>query len=214
MDTPDIAPVGGLRGLEHVGLTVPDMAQALEFFADVLGAETLYEVGPVRAEDNWMAVNLGVEADAVIPRIVVIRIGVHGPALELFEYERAEADTAAARQPSPQSAVGGQHLAFYVEDIDAGVDSLRAHGVITLGEPKRIAEGPSGGLAWVHFLAPWGQQLELVSYPSGIAAYAERTPSVWTPGSEIGPPAGDGASDADGIERLRDPDGELDADPA
>ena len=137
MDTPDIAPVTGLRGLEHVGLTVPDMEQALDFFARVLGAETLYEVGPLRAEDNWMAVNLGVAADAVIPRLVMIRVGVHGPALELFEYEHPDAE----RHPPPQSAVGGQHLAFYVEDIDAGVDSLRAHNVITLGEPKRVIEG-------------------------------------------------------------------------
>ena len=210
MDTSDIAPVTGLRGLEHVGLTVPDMDQALDFFARVLGAETLYEIGPLRAEDNWMAVNLGVEADAVIPRLVMVRVGMHGPALELFEYEHPDAD----RHPPPQSAVGGQHLAFYVEDIDAGVDSLRAHNVITLGEPKRVSEGPSSGLAWVRFLAPWGQQLELVCYPRGIAAYADRTPSVWTPGSAVDPASGEGASDAEGIDRLRDLDGELDADPA
>ena len=202
------SPVAGLRGLEHVGLTVPDMEQAIEFLAAVLGAEVLYEVGPVRADDNWMAVNLGVAPDAVIPRIVTLRVGVRGPALELFEYEHPDAE----RHPPPQSAVGGQHLAFYVEDIDAGVDTLRAHGVIALGEPKRVTDGPSAGLAWVHFLAPWGQQLELVSYPSGIAAHAGRSPAVWTPGQEADAPGAD--EDGVDVDRLTDTDLDAEPDPA
>jgi len=211
MAPPDLPPLSGLRGLEHVGLTVPDMTQALDFLTDVLGAEVLYELGPVRAEDNWMAVNLGVAADAVITRLVMVRIGRHGPALELFEYEHPEED----RHPPPQNAAGGQHLAFYVEDIDAGVEDLRRHGIIALGEPKRITEGPSAGLAWVHFLAPWGQQLELVSYPSGIAAYADREPSVWTPGDELRPVSDGTASEVDAEpDRLLDTDGEPESAPA
>ena len=211
MSTSDISPLAGLRGLEHVGLTVPDMDQALDFFDTVLGAETLYEIGPVSAADNWMAVNLGVAADAVIPRIVMIRVGHLGPALELFEYEHPETE----RHPPPQSAVGGQHLAFYVEDIDAAVEDLHRHNVIALGQPKRVSDGPSTGLAWVRFLAPWGQQLELVSYPNGVAAYTGAEPAVWTPGRALGTPDDDDAG-TDTLEPGRDSltDGELDADPA
>lgn len=207
MASTDLTPVPGLHGLEHVGLTVPDMEQALDFFASVLGGEVLYEIGPIGAEDNWMAVNLGVARDAVIPRIVVLRVGPRGPALELFEYEHPEQE----RHPPPQSAVGGQHLAFYVEDIDAGVETLRRHGVITLGEPKRASEGPSSGLAWVRFLAPWGQQLELVSYPTGVAAYAGREPAVWTPGREEG--VGDAGSSVRDDDLLRDIDLDPEPDP-
>ena len=204
MTTETPPPVAGLAGMEHVGLTVPDLDQAIDFFVSVLGADRLYEHGPFSAEDNWMAANLGVDARAVIPRIVVLRLA-HGPTLELFEYEQsagsAEEDLA-ARRPSLQSAVGASHLAFYVEDIDAGVDSLHAHQLIVLGEPKRVVEGPSAGLAWVHFLAPWGQQLELVSYPQGIRAYEEAGLAVWRPGGEVAPPA----EDRDGV-------ADLDADP-
>lgn len=211
------APVAGLRGMEHVGLTVPDLVQAVDFFRSVLGADVLYEHGPFRADDNWMAVNLGVDARAVIPRIVVLRIA-NGPTLELFEYEHASESAAgevAARRPPGQSHVGGVHLAFYVDDIDAGVDSLREHQLIVLGEPKRVAEGPSAGLAWVHFLAPWGQQLDLVSYPTGIRAYEEAGLAVWRPGGESAPPdderiderAGSRAEDRDGV-------ADLDTDPA
>ena len=197
-------PVPGLAGMERVGLTVPDLDQAVGFFASVLGAETLYEHGPFRAEDNWMAANLGVDARAVIPRIVVLRLA-HGPTLELFAYEQADGSAAedlAARRPPGQDAVGGAHLAFYVEDIDAGVESLHAHGLIVLGQPKRVAEGPSAGLAWVHFLAPWGQQLELVSYPNGVRAYDGADPEVWRPGTALRPPS----TDLDGV-------ADLDADP-
>ena len=101
-----------------------------------------------------------------------------------------------------QSAVGGAHLGFYVEDIDAGVESLHAHQLIVLGQPKRVAEGPSAGLAWVHFLAPWGQQLALVSYPQGIRAYEGEGLAVWRPGSGLRPPE----TDRDGV-------ADLDADP-
>ena len=199
-DTPP--PVAGLRGVERVGLTVPDLDRAIDFFASVLGAETLYEHGPFRADDNWMAVNLGVEARAVATRIVVLRVA-NGPTLELFEYERgggSAAEDLAARRPPEQSAVGASHLAFYVEDIDAGVESLHAHGLIVLGQPKRVAEGPSAGLAWVHFLAPWGQQLELVSYPNGVRAYGSAEPAVWRPGGEAPEPEDrPSAFDADGV---------------
>jgi hypothetical protein len=37
-----------------------------------------------------------------------------------------------------------------------------------LGEPT-VSKGPSEGQRWVYFLAPWGMQFELVSYPGGKA---------------------------------------------
>ena len=37
----------GLRGLEHIGLAVPDLEQATDFFAEVLGWPVVYATGPV-----------------------------------------------------------------------------------------------------------------------------------------------------------------------
>jgi glyoxylase I family protein len=37
-----------------------------------------------------------------------------------------------------------------------------------LGDPT-VSSGPSAGQRWVYFLAPWGMQWELVSYPDGKA---------------------------------------------
>ena len=38
----------GLSGLDHVGLTVPDLEEATRFLVDVIGCEYLYSLGPRR----------------------------------------------------------------------------------------------------------------------------------------------------------------------
>ena len=44
------------------------------------------------------------------------------------------------------------------------------------GDPT-TSRGPSEGQRWVYFLAPWGMQFELVSYPHGKAF--DHTPSLF-----------------------------------
>ena len=172
--------IPGIRGIEHVGLTVPDLASATEFFETLLAAEIIYNLGPMQAADNWMAVNLGVDGDAVISGICMLRIG-QGPMLELLEYESDSAD----QHPPSNDATGGHHLAFHVDDIDVAVNAIRDYGCLVLGEPKQVTEGPSKGLSWVYFLAPWGLQLEVVSYPNGIPTFAGRQPLSGQPGTEL-----------------------------
>jgi hypothetical protein len=41
--------------------------------------------------------------------------------------------------------------------------------------------GPTEGLTWVYFLSPWGMQLELVSYPAGMAIANQRPGALWSP---------------------------------
>jgi catechol 2,3-dioxygenase-like lactoylglutathione lyase family enzyme len=64
--------------------------------------------------------------------------------------------------------VGGHHVALYVDDLDAAVAHLHAHGLRVSGEPT-ASRGPSEGQRWIYFLSPWGMQFELVSYPRGKA---------------------------------------------
>jgi catechol 2,3-dioxygenase-like lactoylglutathione lyase family enzyme len=66
------------------------------------------------------------------------------------------------------SDIGGHHVAFYVNDLDAAVEHLKKNGVQVLGEPTS-SKGPSEGQRWIYFLSPWGMQFELVSYPNGKA---------------------------------------------
>lgn len=157
-------PVPGLRGMEHIGFTVPDINAACDWFESVLGAETLYTAATNfrHDDDDWMAEHLHVDPRAVITEFRYLRIG-NGTNFEVFQYEAPDQ----AQTPPRNSDVGGHHLAFYVDDIDAAVAYLREQGVEVLGEPTAYTEGPNLGLTWCYFMAPWGLQLEVVSAPGG-----------------------------------------------
>ncbi|OUS93217.1 VOC family protein [Rhodococcus sp. NCIMB 12038] len=154
----------GVQRLDHVGITVPDLDEARRFFVDVLGCEYMYTLGPYLDEEgNWMHEHLNVHPRAVMNQLHFFRCG--GAAVfEVFEYSAPDQDTT----PPRNSDVGGHHVALYVDDLDKAVEYLRENNVTVLGEPT-VSKGPSEGQRWVYFLAPWGMQFELVSYPNGKA---------------------------------------------
>lgn len=174
MPKPPVVP--GLTGIEHIGLTVPDIEMATAFFVDLLGAEALYDIGPFESPDDWMAQHLAVHPRSRINKLRVLRVA-NGPVLELFEFTAPDQQTQVPRN----SDVGGWHLAFYVEDMDQALAALKQHKVEIQSGPVHMTEGPSAGMQWLYFKAPWGQQLELVSYPGGIAAYREARLEIWRP---------------------------------
>jgi catechol 2,3-dioxygenase-like lactoylglutathione lyase family enzyme len=166
----------GLRGGDHVGLTVPDLDAATAFFVDILGAERVYDGGPTAAADDDLARRLGVDRAARINRLRFLRLGA-GLNIELFEYEAPDQRSVLPRN----SDIGGHHLALYVDDMETALAHLRAHGVEILGEPLLRHTGPSAGQAWVYFRAPWGLQLELVSYPNGRGYERTTDRRLWDP---------------------------------
>ena len=156
--------IPGARGVHHVAYTVPNLAQAVEFFVKYLGAELLYQIGPVEDKTgDWMTRKLNVHPRAST-HIAMLRLGPITN-LELFEYTAPEQNHVLPRN----SDWGGHHLAFYVDDVDAAVAYLKTvPGVRVLGEPETITEGPIAGDRWVYFIAPWGLQLEVLNMPKGM----------------------------------------------
>ncbi len=166
----------GLRGTDHIGFTVPDLDQAVDFFVQVIGCEAFYELGPFEFDDDWMERQLNVHPRTVMRRLKFLRCK-HGSNFEIFEYESPDQNKT---QPK-NSDIGGHHLAFYVDDMDAAIAYLKANDVRILGEPVVRDQGPSAGQTWLYFLSPWGMQLELVSYPGG-KGYEKDTPGrLWHP---------------------------------
>lgn len=167
----------GMKGMDHVGITVPDLPQAVRFLTDVLGcAPPAYVIGPFKFDDDWMQVHLNVDPRAEISKLAMLRCG-DGSNVEVFQYNVA----GAAKQDPRNSDVGGHHLAFYVEDMAAAVAYLKGKGVKLLGDPTPFQQGPIGGETINYFLAPWGAQMELVSYPKGMN-YEQGAPiKLWTP---------------------------------
>ena len=166
----------GLRGADHIGFTVPDLDEAVDFFVNVLGCEEFYELGPFRFDDDWMQKHLNVHPRAVMRKLRFLRCG-NGSNFEIFEYEAPDQN---AIQPR-NSDVGGHHIAFYVDDFDAALLYLRERGVRILGEPTVRTAGPSAGQTWVYFLTPWGMQLELVSFPNGKGYEQSTDRRLWHP---------------------------------
>jgi len=167
--------IPGLRGLDHVGFTVPDIEAATKFFVEILGCELIYSLGPFKSDDGWMARQLNVHPDAVIVQNRHFRCG-HGSNFEIFHYETPD-----GQQPQPKNSdLGGHHLAFYVDDLDAAVAYLKKNEVKVLGEPV-ASKGPASGQRWIYFLAPWGMQLELLSHPHGKRYELEADVKLWTP---------------------------------
>ena len=154
----------GMRGMEHVGFTVPDINEACDFFERILGGVTLYTAATnFRVDDSdWMAEHLRVHPRAVVKEFRYMRVG-NGTNLEIFEYTAPDQNN----KPPKNSDIGGHHFAFYVDNMDAAIAFLKANDVEVLGEPTSFADGPNKGLTWCYFMAPWGLQLEIVSAPNG-----------------------------------------------
>lgn len=163
-------------GLQHIGLTVPDMAEAVRFFEEVFGAVTVLSTGPLDVDDAFMVRKLGVPGDRRIRDIRVLRCGV-GTNLELFEY--------AGEDQSPikrNSQVGGFHLGLQVPDAYVAAAKLRELGIEVLDGPTFVDAGPMKGLDWVYFKTPWGQFMELVSMTHGPLGYEEQGGTkAWSP---------------------------------
>jgi glyoxylase I family protein len=165
----------GLRGIDHIGFTVPDLEQAHDFFVNVLEGTHVYTLGAKQSDSDWMREHLGVHPRTVIREIRFYRLG-SGSNIEVFEYQAAD-----GQAPQPRNSdLGGHHLALYVDDLDAAMAVLRLRGVEFMGEPTPSLEYALGQ-RWVYFVSPWGMQFELVSFPAGKAYESTAEVKLWHP---------------------------------
>lgn len=165
-----------VRAIEHVGITVPDLEAATQFFVDAFGAEKLYDMLEKPLSGVAVEVGLGIPSGAVISAIRMLRLG-NGPNIELFTYTNVEQS-----RPVLPSDLGIQHICIYVDDIDAAASRLQKAGGILLSQPSDLPGGDAGaGNRYVYTRTPWGSTIELVTYPSA-QAYQTHTPlRRWRP---------------------------------
>ena len=171
------APLPGVRGVDHVGFTVPDANAAVAFFHDVIGCEEAFRFGPIKDDQGSLMKDLvNVHPRAEIQQIVMMRCG-QGSNIELFQYKSPDQRS----EPPKNSDVGGHHVAFYVTDLAAAVNKAKALGVKTFMGPFAVTEGPAAGQSITYILTPWGMQLELISYPKGMAYEKGSGVRLWAP---------------------------------
>ena len=169
--------IPGMRGHDHTGITVPDMKQAVDFFTGVVGCKKAMAFGPF-ADDKgtFMQDLLGVDPKAVIEEITMVRCG-YGSNIELFKYTAPD-----QKDLTPKNSdIGGFHIAFYVDDVATAKAYLDGKGVKTRLGPLPVKEGPAAGQTILYFQAPWGLQLEAISYPDGMAYEKGAETVLWSP---------------------------------
>jgi len=172
--------IPGLKGTDHIGITVPNLEEAVHFFVDVVGCTPFFKVGPIKSDTDWLQEHLNVHPRSEL-KLQILRCG-NGVNIELIEYKAPE-----QRQEWPQNVdFGATHLAFYVEDFDAALAYLREKGVRILGEPTFRSEGPNAGTTWIYFVAPWGLHMELVSFPNGKGYEKDFEGRLWHAGFPSG----------------------------
>jgi len=167
------------RGIDHIGVTVPDIEAATVFLIRALGAEVVYDTlvrgEPAQAGPDVEA-RLGIVAGAKIVAFRMLKLR-NGPGIELFEMEAPE-----QRSPARPSDFGLQHLAFYVDDIDAAARRFAANGGELFEGPHPLPGPERGdGNVFRYGRTPWGMIVEFITYPAS-QPYFETTPlRRWTP---------------------------------
>jgi catechol 2,3-dioxygenase-like lactoylglutathione lyase family enzyme len=158
------------QNVHHVGLTVPDLDEAVEFFVDAIGCDVLYRKGPFGDPDgDSMERRLDVHPDATAS-LAMLRCGPTMN-LELFEWAAPDQDETAPKN----SDIGAMHLGLQVEEIDAAVTALADRNDVTmLDGPHTNDDGPTAGLTYVYCRVEWGLYLELLESP-GRMPYADNT---------------------------------------
>jgi catechol 2,3-dioxygenase-like lactoylglutathione lyase family enzyme len=163
-----------LRGINHVGITVPDIEAATTFLIEGLDARVIYE-GFSRDQlphgSPKLDHDLNLAPDTKLVATRMIQVGT-GPDIELFQLKAD--DQRPAVRPSD---FGLQHLAFYVDDMDEAIRRFEAAGGRMFSPANSFLFPKEAGSRnyFCYGQAPWGMMIEFLTYPSAMD-YESDTP--------------------------------------
>ncbi|WP_246757758.1 VOC family protein [Erwinia sp. BNK-24-b] len=170
-----------IRGIEHIGITVSNLAEAEKFFINALDASVLYRLVPPEDPDATMegkdihSVN-GFPPEMKVTGVAMLRLA-NGCNVELFQ---TSPETANGRQDI--SHAGVNHFSMYVDDIHAAGERMKKHGAEMYDGPNDAfsQEEGKGNQTWF-CRAPFGALIELITLPSPLHYDAEATEKRWIP---------------------------------
>lgn len=173
-----------IRGIEHIGITVPDHEKALAFFKAAFGAEVLFSLtDKTRAPlpGTELAPKNGLRPGTAIVAVSMLRLQ-NGPNVEIFEI-----DHPGRREAAGISDIGISHFSLNVEDMAAARARFAEAGGTLMEGPYNLTgqeEGP--GNRGCFGLTPWGLLIEFEQFPSPIAYDESATVPRWLPKSTTG----------------------------
>lgn len=171
---------GNTMGIDHIGITVPDMEEATLFFKEAFEAEFVYD--NLKKEDEprtgeVVEKRFDMESGGKETEIRMITIG-NSCSIELFCFENTN-----QKEPASPVDYGIQHVALYVENMRKAVQKFeQAGGTLRTAPQKLSGEIESGEGNWfVYGKTPWGMTIELITYPAGIQYPENSERKRWTP---------------------------------
>jgi catechol 2,3-dioxygenase-like lactoylglutathione lyase family enzyme len=141
-----------MNSLNHVGVTVSDIARSARFLGKLGFEPEEPEVADVATD--WIRTMTGYP-DARV-KIAYVRLGSF--TIELISY------TSPRGQPQAVSDLpdcGNTHIAITVPDLGTAYERLSGEGVEFLSAPIHVEEGPFAGARGVYIRDPDGNVLEL-----------------------------------------------------
>ncbi|QTE41963.1 MULTISPECIES: VOC family protein [Mucilaginibacter] len=169
----------GIVGVDHVGINVPDIDEAVKYFHDMFGFTPVTQLGPFSMPAEWKKTfHIHENADQV--ELKMLRAG-DGSNIELFAYK----PNSGSKEQPYRDDISATHFALYTSDLKATKAYLESKGVKFLSDIQS-GGGDTEGETWVYFETPWGATIELNSYPHG-KGYEKHNPAVklWTASSNI-----------------------------
>ncbi|QXE03249.1 VOC family protein [Terribacillus sp. DMT04] len=170
-----------IRGIDHIGITVPDMEEATAFLQNAFDAKVAYdskkpEEGAMGGEE--IETILGLKKGSEVVHMRVVSIG-NSISMELFQYQGIE-----QRKPSNPDDLGIQHFAVYVDNMAEAVTKFEQAGGQLNTKPTKILneiEGNAEENQFAYGTAPWGMVVELITYPNGIEYPSDSNAKRFTP---------------------------------
>jgi catechol 2,3-dioxygenase-like lactoylglutathione lyase family enzyme len=142
--------------MHHVGITVRDLEESLQWYEDVFGVQREFI-----AEGSGPELSTAVGVPDAKLRFAFLRFGTC--VVELLCYDNDRQDTF----DRSNADVGSAHVCIDVPDLQKAYEDLLAKGVECLAPPLHIEDGPLEGCSFVYLKDPNGVTLELFESPNG-----------------------------------------------
>ena len=142
--------------LHHIGITVSDIDEAIDFYREIPGGEV---VGPL--EKKGPAVEAATGYTGVVIQIAFVSLPGGDTVIELLEYRNSGVE---GTDPDNGRA-GAAHPAIVVDDIDATLARLAKRGTTALSTTMTGTSGPLEGYRYVYVLGPDRVRVELLQEP-------------------------------------------------
>ncbi|POD70926.1 hypothetical protein BKM17_23830 [Pseudomonas syringae group genomosp. 3] len=159
-----------VRGIDHIGITVPDIEAATRFLHEAFDAAIVYDTvvdGHPRRSPEELAATVALKEEQRIVATRMIRLG-DGANIELFEIEGATLGVEGI------GSLGLQHFAVYCDDLGSVLNRVLAAGGTQLRGPNALFGIEKGTGNSMHYIrAPWGSLIELISIPTATGPSCE-----------------------------------------